>query len=72
MKELVIEIVKALVDQPDEITVTEIESSHATVFERKRVINRSCCLTCSRADDLEQIVGSQFKLLMAMDLESIF
>jgi predicted RNA-binding protein YlqC (UPF0109 family) len=33
MKELVIEIVKALVDQPDEITVTEIGGSHTTVLE---------------------------------------
>ena len=33
MKELVIEIVKALVDQPDEITVTEIGGSHTIVLE---------------------------------------
>jgi predicted RNA-binding protein YlqC (UPF0109 family) len=33
MKELVIEIVKALVDQPDEVTVTEVEGGHTLVLE---------------------------------------
>ena len=33
MKELVIEIVKALVDQPDQVTVTEIEGGHTVVLE---------------------------------------
>ena len=33
MKELVIEIVKALVDQPDEVTVTEVEGGHTVVLE---------------------------------------
>ena len=33
MKELVIEIVKALVDQPDEVLVTEIEGGHTVVLE---------------------------------------
>ncbi len=33
MKDLVIEIVKALVDQPEEITVTEIGGSQTIVLE---------------------------------------
>ena len=33
MKELVIEIVKSLVEQPDEVTVTEIEGGHTVVLE---------------------------------------
>ena len=33
MKELVIEIVKSLVDQPDEVTVTEVEGGHTVVLE---------------------------------------
>jgi hypothetical protein len=33
MKDLIIEIVKALVDQPEEISVNEIGSSHTTVLE---------------------------------------
>ena len=33
MKELVIEIVKALVDQPDQVMVTEIEGGHTVVLE---------------------------------------
>ena len=33
MKDLISVIVKALVDQPDEVTVTEIESGHTVVLE---------------------------------------
>jgi len=33
MKDLVIEIVKALVDQPDEVSVSEIEGGHTVVLE---------------------------------------
>ena len=33
MKDLVIEIVKALVDQPDEVSANEIGGSHTTVLE---------------------------------------
>lgn len=35
MKDLITEIVKALVDQPEEVFVTEIGSSHTTVLEVK-------------------------------------
>ena len=33
MKDLITEIVKALVDQPEEVSVNEIGSSHTTVLE---------------------------------------
>ncbi len=33
MKDLITEIVKALVDQPDEVSVNEIEGSHTIVLE---------------------------------------
>ena len=33
MKDLITEIVKALVDQPEEVSITEIGSSHTTVLE---------------------------------------
>ncbi len=33
MKDLIIEIVKALVDQPDEVSVNEIEGSHTIILE---------------------------------------
>ncbi len=33
MKDLITEIVKALVDQPDEVSVNEIEGSHTTILE---------------------------------------
>jgi predicted RNA-binding protein YlqC (UPF0109 family) len=33
MKDLITEIVKALVDQPEEVSVNEIEGSHTTVLE---------------------------------------
>ena len=33
MKDLILEIVKALVDQPDRISVTEIEGSQTNVLE---------------------------------------
>ena len=35
MKELITRMVKAIVDNPDEVTVTEIESQQASVFELK-------------------------------------
>ena len=33
MKDLIADIVKALVDQPDQVTVTEIEGGQTVVFE---------------------------------------
>jgi predicted RNA-binding protein YlqC (UPF0109 family) len=33
MKDLITEIVQALVDQPEEVSVNEIESGHTTVLE---------------------------------------
>jgi hypothetical protein len=33
MKDLISEIVKALVDEPDQVSVTEIESGHTIVLE---------------------------------------
>ena len=33
MKDLIIEIVKALVDQPEEVSVNEIGGSHTTLLE---------------------------------------
>ena len=33
MRDLITEIVKALVDQPDEVSVNEIEGSHTTILE---------------------------------------
>ena len=33
MKDLITEIVKALVDQPDQVSVTEIEGGQTVVFE---------------------------------------
>ena len=35
MKELIAEIVKALVDQPDQVTITEIDGEHTVVLELK-------------------------------------
>ena len=33
MKDLISDIVKALVDQPDQVSVTEVEGGHTVVFE---------------------------------------
>ena len=33
MKDLITEIVKALVDQPDQVSVTEVEGNHTVVLE---------------------------------------
>ena len=48
MKDLVIEIVKALVDQPDQVTVTEIEGGHTVVLELR--VARS---------DMGKVIGKQ-------------
>ena len=46
MKELVVEIVKALVDQPDQVTVVEIEGGHTVVLELRVA-----------KDDLGKVIG---------------
>ena len=33
MKDLISDIVKALVDQPEQVTVTEIETGHTVILE---------------------------------------
>ncbi len=35
MKDLILDIVRALVDQPEEVSVTEVEGSHALILELK-------------------------------------
>ena len=35
MKDLITEIVQALVDQPDQVTISEIEGAHTNVLELK-------------------------------------
>lgn len=48
MKELIAEIVKALVDQPDRVSVTEIEGNQTTVLELR--VAKS---------DLGKVIGKQ-------------
>ena len=55
MKELVIEIVKALVDQPEEITVTEIGGSHTIVLELRVA-----------KDDMGKVIGKRGRTAQAI------
>ena len=55
MKDLVIEIVKALVDQPDEVSVTEIEGGHTVVLE----------LTVAKGD-MGKVIGKQGRTAQAI------
>ena len=48
MKDLIIEIVKAMVDQPDQVSVTEIEGSQTNVLE----------LSVAKSD-LGKVIGRQ-------------
>ena len=48
MKDLISDIVKALVDQPDQVSVTEVEGGHTVVLELK--VAKS---------DMGQIIGKQ-------------
>ena len=48
MKDLIIGIVKAMVDQPDQVSVTEIEGSHTNVLE----------LSVAKSD-LGKVIGRQ-------------
>ena len=55
MKDLIIEIVQALVDQPGEVSVNEIGGSHTTVLE-VRVAKT----------DMGKIIGKQGRTAQAM------
>ena len=55
MKELISEIAKALVDLPDEVSVTEIEGNQTTVLELKVA-----------KTDLGKIIGKQGRTARAL------
>ena len=55
MKDLIAEIVKALVDQPEEVSVNEIEGSHTTVLE----------VRVAKAD-MGKIIGKQGRTAQAV------
>ena len=55
MKELISEIARALVDQPEEVSVTEIEGNQTTVLELK--VAKS---------DLGKIIGKQGRTARAL------
>ncbi len=55
MRDLITEIVKALVDQPDEVSVNEIEGSHTTILE-VRVAKK----------DMGKVIGKQGRTAQAI------
>jgi predicted RNA-binding protein YlqC (UPF0109 family) len=55
MKDLIIEIVQALVDQPGEVSVNEIGGSHTTVLEVR--VSKT---------DMGKIIGKQGRTAQAM------
>ena len=55
MKDLITEIVQALVDQPDQVTVNEIEGEHTNVLELS--VDKS---------DMGKIIGKQGRNAMAL------
>ena len=55
MKDLITEIVQALVDQPDQVSVTEIEGGHTTVLELK--VAKS---------DMGKVIGKQGRNAVAL------
>lgn len=55
MKELIAYIAKALVDKPDEVTVTEIEGEQTSVIELKVA-----------KEDLGKVIGKQGRTARAM------
>jgi predicted RNA-binding protein YlqC (UPF0109 family) len=55
MKELVVEMAKALVDRPEEVKVTEVVGEKTTVFELKVY-----------ESDLGKVIGKQGKTARAM------
>jgi hypothetical protein len=57
MKELITYIAKALVDNPDEVTVTEVEGGQTAVLELKVA-----------KEDLGKVIGKKGKTAQAMRL----
>ena len=55
MKELITEIARALVDQPDEVTVSEIEGNQTTVLELRVA-----------KGDLGKVIGKKGRTASAM------
>jgi predicted RNA-binding protein YlqC (UPF0109 family) len=55
MKELIITIVRSLVDKPDQVAVAEVEGKQTTVLE----------LTVAR-EDLGKVIGKQGRTAQAM------
>ena len=55
MKDLIIEIVKALVDQPDQVSVTEIKGEHSNILE----------LSVAKSD-MGKIIGRQGRTAQAI------
>lgn len=55
MKELVVSMAKALVDNPDDVVVSEVEGERTTVFELKVA-----------ESDLGKVIGKQGKTARAM------
>ena len=55
MKDLITEIVKALVDQPEEVSVNEIGGSHTTVLE----------LSVAKSD-IGKVIGKQGRTAQAI------
>ena len=55
MKDLLIQIVQALVDDPEQVSVTEIEAAHTTVLELRVA-----------KEDMGKIIGKQGKTANAI------
>lgn len=55
MKELLVEIAKALVDSPDDVQVTEVEGEQTTVLELR-----------VRNEDLGKVIGRQGRTARAI------
>ncbi|MEN8162500.1 MAG: KH domain-containing protein [Acidobacteriota bacterium] len=55
MKDLLVEIAKALVDNPDEVNVTEVEGEQTTVLELR-----------VREEDLGKVIGRQGRTARAL------
>ena len=55
MKDLITEIVQALVDQPDQVSVTEVEGGHTVVLELK--VAKS---------DVGKVIGKQGRNALAL------
>jgi predicted RNA-binding protein YlqC (UPF0109 family) len=55
MKDLLIQIVQALVDNPEQVSVNEIEATHTTVLELRVA-----------KEDMGQIIGKQGRMANAI------